>query len=78
MSENLETVTIDILRDVQAKIVQSRTETLARIDRLEATIPQDQSKAFALLATMRASAGEFDACVKDIENLIAGLDGEAH
>ena len=36
------------------------------------------SKAIALLATMRASASEFDACVKDIDNLIAGLDNEAH
>lgn len=78
MSETLETVTIEILRDMQAKIVQSRTETLARLDSLEATIPADQSKAIALLATMRALASEFDACVKDIDNLIAGLDNEAH
>ncbi|AYO80978.1 hypothetical protein [Methylobacterium brachiatum] len=78
MSETLETVTIEILRDMQARIVQSRTETLARLDSLEATIPADQSKAIALLATMRASASEFDACVKDIDNLIAGLDNEAH
>ena len=78
MSETLEAVTIEILRDMQAKIMRSRTETLARLDSLEATIPADQSKAIALLATMRASASEFDVCVKDIDNLIAGLDNEAH
>ncbi|SFI25283.1 hypothetical protein [Methylobacterium brachiatum] len=78
MSENLETVTIEILRDVQAKILQSRTETLARLDNLEATIPRDQNQAVAAVATMRTSVAEIDVCLKDIDNLIAGLDNEAH
>jgi hypothetical protein len=78
MSENLETVTIEILKDVQAKILRSRTETLARLDNLEATIPKDQRQAIAAVATMRTSVAEIDVCLKDIDILIAGLDGEAH
>jgi hypothetical protein len=78
MSENLETVTIEILKDVQAKILLSRTETLARLDNLEATIPKDQRQAIAAVATMRTSVAEIDVCLKDIDILIAGLDGEAH
>ena len=73
MSENLEAAAIEILNGVKAQIAQSRAETLARIEALEQTISPEHGKAVSLLARMRSSAGGFDACVTDIDELVAGI-----
>ena len=74
MSETLAISALDALQGVRAKILQSRAETIARLDTLEASISKDHGKAVDMLAAMRSTAVGYDACLTDIDDLIAGVE----
>jgi polyhydroxyalkanoate synthesis regulator phasin len=77
VSENVKDVTIDILKSIQASIAELSQQTAGRFDRLEAGMRKDRRNVAGMLVMMRATAGEFDERVSDIEERVAALEGTA-
>jgi len=77
MSDNVETATIEILNGIQGSIAQLRTETLARFDKLEASLRKDRRNAAGMLVMMRATAGDFDARVSEVEERVTAPEARA-
>jgi hypothetical protein len=82
MSDNVENATIEILKGIQASLVQLRSdttafraETSARFDSLEAGMRKDRRNAAGMLVMMRSTAGDFDARVSEVEERVAALEG---
>ncbi|MCJ2051554.1 hypothetical protein [Methylobacterium sp. J-070] len=84
MSDNVENATIEILKGIQGSIAQLRadttafrSETLARFDKLEASLRKDRRNAAGMLVMMRATAGDFDARVSEVEERVTALETRA-
>lgn len=84
MSDNVENLTIEILRSIQATISQFRDETgvrfeqlEARLDRLDTGMRKDRRNAAGMLVMVRATAGDFDARVNEVEERVATLEARA-
>ncbi|MCJ2126285.1 hypothetical protein [Methylobacterium sp. J-077] len=77
MSDNVEIATIEILNGIQGSIAQLRTETLARFDKLEASLRKDRRNAAGMLVMMRATAGDFDARVSEVEERVTAPEARA-
>jgi hypothetical protein len=60
VASNVESVTLDILKTIQASIAQFRAETNERLDKLEAGLRRDRRNVAGILVMMRATAGDFD------------------
>ena len=74
MSDSVETSTIEILRTIQTAIAQHRDETQAfrdetnaRFERRETGMRRDRRNSAGMLVTMRATAGDVDARVGEVE-----------
>ena len=77
MSDYVENITVEILRSIQASITEFRSETTARFKRLEtrigalgalgASMRKDSRNGAGMLVMMRATAGDFDERVSEIE-----------
>ena len=81
MSDNVENATFEILTGIQASLADLRLETVTRSDRLEARIDrldlglrEDRRNAAGMLVMMRATAGDFDARVSEVEERVAALE----
>jgi hypothetical protein len=81
MSDNVENATFEILTGIQASLADLRVETVTRFDRLEARIDRldlglrkDRRNAAGMLVMMRATAGDFDARVSEVEERVAALE----
>lgn len=78
MPDNVEDATLEILKNIQASIAQFRAETTARLDRLEAGMRKDRRNVAGMLVLMRATAGDFDERVNEVEERVTALDPQAH
>ena len=72
MSDNVQSVTLEILKSIQAGIVQlnERFDWLdQRIDALDAGMRKDRRNVAGMLIMMRATAGDFDTRSSEVEEL---------
>jgi hypothetical protein len=81
MGDTVENATFEILKGIQASLADLRAETVTRFDRLEARIDRldlgmrkDRRNAAGMLVMMRATAGDFDARVSEVEERVAALE----
>ncbi len=81
MGDTVENATFEILKEIQASLANLRAKTVTRFDRLEARIDrldlgmrEDRRNAAGKLVMMRATAGDFDARVSEVEERVAALE----
>ena len=77
MSDNVQTVTLEILKNIQASIVQldGRFDRLEeRIDAIDAGMRKDRRNVAGMLVMMRATAGDFDTRIAEVEERVKALD----
>jgi hypothetical protein len=75
MADNVENITLEILKNIQADMGQFRAETSERFDRLEAGMRKDRRNVTGMLVMMRATASDFDERVTEIEERVTALEG---
>jgi polyhydroxyalkanoate synthesis regulator phasin len=68
--DNVESVTLDILKSIQASITQLNE----RFDHLEAAMRKDRRNVTGMLVMMRATAADFDERVSELEERVAALE----
>ncbi len=74
MPNNADDVTLEILKSIQATI----SNLTDRFDRLEAALRKDRRNVAGMLVMMRATAGDFDERVTEIEERVTALETPAH
>ena len=74
MSNTVEPVTHDILKSIQAAIVELRAEMRAGFDEIRAQSLKERRNSAGTLVMMRATAGDFDLRVKSLEERVAALE----
>ena len=80
MAETVESLTLEILKNIQASIAKlgERIDTLSgRFDQLETEMRKDRRNVAGMLVMMRATAGDFDARVAEVEERVTALEGRA-
>jgi hypothetical protein len=75
--DNVESATFEILKSIQASIADLAEQTARRFDQLEANMRKDRRNVAGMLVMMRATAGDFDQRVSEIEERVAALEGRA-
>ena len=77
----MENATFEILKGIRASIADLRAETVTRFDKLETRMDRldlglrkDRRNAAGMLVMMRATAGDFDARVSEVEERVAALE----
>jgi hypothetical protein len=73
VANNVEGVTLDILKSIQASIAKLDE----RFDHLEAALRKDRRNVAGMLVMIRATAGDFDERVSEIEERVAALEATA-
>ena len=77
MPDDVESATFEILKSIQASIADLAEQTARRFDQLEANMRKDRRNVADMLVMMRATAGDFDQRVSEIEERVAALEGRA-
>ena len=84
MPDNVEDATSEILKSIQASIAdlargidRSDEQNARRFAQLEASLRKDRRAMAGMLVMMRATAGDFDERVSEIEERVAALEGRA-
>ena len=77
MTENVENLTLEILKSIQADLAGFRADTSERFERLEGSLRKQRRGAAGMLVMMQATAGDFDERVKDVEERVAALEKRA-
>ena len=84
MANNVEDATHQILKGIQASIatLHERVSKLnddfgQRFDHLEAAMRKDRRNVAGMLVMMRATAGDFDERVAEVEERVAALEARA-
>jgi uncharacterized protein YceH (UPF0502 family) len=80
VANNVEGVTLDILKSIQASIAKLDERVLKldeRFDHFEAALRKDRRNVAGMLVMMRATAGDFDERVSEIEERVAALEATA-
>jgi hypothetical protein len=72
MSDNVHGLTLDVLKQLQSGFAEMRD----RLDRIEDISRKHRRDSAGTLVMMRATAGDFDARVSEIEERVATLEGE--
>jgi hypothetical protein len=75
--DNVESATFEILKSIQASIAELAEQTARRFDQLETNMRKDRRNVAGMLVMMRATAGDFDQRVSEIEERVAALEGRA-
>jgi hypothetical protein len=70
LADNVENVTLDILKNIQASIARLNE----RFDHLEAAMRKDRRNVTGMLVMMRATAADFDERVSEIEERVTALE----
>ncbi|MGH1574670.1 hypothetical protein ACRAWG_33470 [Methylobacterium sp. P31] len=77
MGDDVESATFEILKGIQASLAQ----VLARFDRFETRMAglqtgmrKDRRSAAGMLVMMRATAGDYDARVSEVDERVAALE----
>ena len=73
MANNVEDVTLEILKSIQASIAKLNE----RFDHLEAGMRKDRRNVAGMLVMMRATAGDFDERVSEVEERVTPLEARA-
>jgi BMFP domain-containing protein YqiC len=78
MGDTVENATFEILTGIEASLADLGAEMVTRFDRLEARIDrldlgmrEDRRIAAGMLMMMRATAGDFDARISEVEERVA-------
>ncbi|HEX2553965.1 MAG TPA: hypothetical protein VHL98_09700 [Microvirga sp.] len=74
MPDNVQDVTLEILKSIQADLSDFRAEATERFERIEKILRDQRRNAAGMLVMMQATAGAFDERVKDIEERVAALE----
>ena len=81
MSDNVQTAMFEILKSIQASVAETntrlerfQTEVDVRLERVEAALRKDRRNAAGMLVMMRATAGDFDERVSELEERMDRLD----
>ena len=84
MSDNIENLTLEILKSIQAELSSSRAELSAfraetsdRLERLEVSMRKSRRNMAGMLVMMQATTGDFDQRVTEIEERVVALEKEA-
>ena len=80
MPDNVDNITLDILKNIQASIAKLNERfdaMIERFDHLEAGLRKDRRNVAGMLVMMRATAGDFDQRVTEVEERVAALEGRA-
>ena len=70
MASNVENATLEILKNIQASIVKLNE----RFDKLEVGLKRDRRNSAGMLVMMRATAGDFDQRVSEVEERLTALE----
>ncbi len=70
MVDNVQNAVLDILKSIQAKLLEHDQ----RFDRLEEIVRKQRRDSAGMLVMMRATAGDFDERVREIEERMDALE----
>ena len=77
MADNVDSITLDILKSIQASIAKLNErfdQVDARFDRVEAGLRKDRRNVAGMLVMMRSVSGEFDERVTEVEERLTALE----
>ena len=77
MPEHVQDVTLEILKNIQAELSSFRSETNDRFERLETVMRKHRRDGAGMLVMMRATAGDFDERVSEVEERVAALEARS-
>ena len=75
MTDNVEDATLQILTKIQDDVAAFRRSVEERLDRVEDINRKQRRDSAGMLVMMRASAGDFDERVSEVEERLAVLEG---
>jgi polyhydroxyalkanoate synthesis regulator phasin len=70
MSDNTHNLTLDVLKQIQSGFAEMRD----RLDRIEEINRKQRRDSAGMLVMMRATAGDFDERVSEVEERVAALE----
>lgn len=73
MPDNVQDITLDILKSIQNGIADINT----RLDRLEVGMRKDRRNVAGMLVMMRATAGDFEERISEVEERVAALEARS-
>lgn len=74
MSDNTHNLTLDVLKRIQSDIGEFRQSIETRLERLEEINRKQRRDSAGMLVMMRATAGDFDERVSEVEERVAALE----
>jgi hypothetical protein len=74
MSDNVQNAVLDILKRIQQDNSEFRQSVEQRFDRLEEIVRKQRRDSAGMLVMMRATAGDFDERVTEIEQRMDALE----
>jgi hypothetical protein len=74
MCDNTHNLTLDVLKQIQAEMAALRTSVELRFDRIEEINRKQRRDSAGMLVMMRATAGDFDERVAEVEERGAALE----
>ena len=77
MSDNVQSMVFDILKKMQGENADFRRSVEERFDRLEEIVRKQRRDPAGMLVMMRATAGDFDERVSEIEERMDALEGRS-
>jgi hypothetical protein len=75
MTGNVEDATLQILTKIEDDVAAFRRSVEERLDRVEDINRKQRRDSAGMLVMMRATAGDFDERVSEVEERLAGLEG---
>ncbi len=81
MPENVQDVTLEILKSIQTGVggIKTRLDHIeSRLDQLDAGLRKDRGNVAGVLVAMRATAGDFDETAPEVEERVAALGARRH
>jgi phage-related minor tail protein len=78
MSEKPVDLTTEILVAIRKDIAEFRHSVETRLDRLEVAVGKQRRDQAGMLVMMRATAGDFDQRVRDVEDRVRALEAGEH
>jgi polyhydroxyalkanoate synthesis regulator phasin len=74
MSDNTHNLTLDVLKQIQSEMAAFRKSVESRFDRIEEINRKQRRDSAGMLVMMRATAGDFDERVAEVEERVAALE----
>lgn len=80
MTNNVQDVTLEILKNIQTGVAEINTrfdQLETRFDQIETGMRKDRRNVAGMLVMMRATAGDFDERVSEVEERVFALEGRS-